>query len=203
MVGDPKHLSDLTQIEADVRIVCRDCHYEDDWTVEALARHLHLIGGNTTWSEITRYMTCRRFSCGSRRLKALVVPYARRQPNLKRRIGKYDEQLIGAAVGVLQDIVARSPGREVATLDLRLALLVVHRYMRDPKPIRELWERAGNAQRPAASGLQEPMAVIRYRLEQGGWLAPEVLLEDTRRWVWDSPPPKGWLPRAGEVRQDN
>ena len=40
MVVSPKHLSDLAKIEADVRIRCRECGFEEDWTIESLGRHL-------------------------------------------------------------------------------------------------------------------------------------------------------------------
>ena len=79
MVGPPKHLSDLDKIEADVRITCRRCGFEDDWDRGELARHVLAIGGNLVWTEVTRHMVCRRFGCGSTELRALAVPFARRQ----------------------------------------------------------------------------------------------------------------------------
>jgi hypothetical protein len=30
MVGDPKQLSDFAKIEADVRIICRHCTFDED-----------------------------------------------------------------------------------------------------------------------------------------------------------------------------
>jgi hypothetical protein len=46
MVGAAKHLSDLNKIEADVRITCRKCGFEDDWDRHELARHVLAIGGS-------------------------------------------------------------------------------------------------------------------------------------------------------------
>jgi hypothetical protein len=60
VVGAPKQLSDLNKIEADVRITCRQCGFEDDWTPAELARHVLAIGGSTVWSEVTRHLVCRR-----------------------------------------------------------------------------------------------------------------------------------------------
>lgn len=132
MVGQPKHLSDLHKIEADVRITCRRCRFEDDWTREALAAHLFAMGGSQVWSEITRHLRCRRFGCKSSDLRAQAVPCARRQANVPRRIGKLDAQLVRTAMKVLEEAVARSRGQAVATAQVRLALLVLYRYLRDP-----------------------------------------------------------------------
>jgi len=127
MVGHPKHLSDLKKIEADVRFTCRRCGFEDDWTPEDLAKHLIEIGGSQVWSEINRYLHCRRVGCGSANLRILPVPYARRPANLPRRVGKLDSQLLETALQILEAAVAHSPGRSVAGVEVRLALLVANR----------------------------------------------------------------------------
>ena len=201
MVGDPKRLSDLNQIQADVRIRCRDCRFEEDWTVDALSKQLLAIGGSTTWSEITRHLRCRRAGCGSPRLRAIPVPYARRQANAKRQISKLDEETVATAVRVLENAAARSPGREVNTIEIRLALLTVHRYTREADPIRLFWERAGDAGRTTDHGLNEPLKAIRHQLEQLGWIAPRVLTEPTKTWPWNSPAPPGWL--AADAARDD
>jgi len=168
MVGPPKHLSDLRKIEADVRITCRRCRFEDDWTREGLAKHLFEIGGSQVWSEITGHLTCRRFGCGSRDLRAIPVPYARRGANMAKRVGKLDGQLLGTALKILEQAVARSPGRSVATLEVRLALLVVHRYLRDRDLARRFWDCASNPSRAVSEGLSEPFRSLCHRLEQQG-----------------------------------
>ena len=109
MVGSPKHLSDLDKIEADERITCRRCGSEDDWTTADIARHLFEIGGSTIWSEIRRYMTCRRFGCGSSELWALAVPFARRPANMRRRVGAVDARTIPSSP------LSREAGRIHAT----------------------------------------------------------------------------------------
>ncbi|WP_205481576.1 hypothetical protein [Sphingomonas arenae] len=200
MVGQPKHLSDLRKIEADVRITCRRCRFEEDWTREDLASHLFEIGGSQVWSEITRHLTCRRFGCGSRDLCALPVPYARRGANMSRRVGKLDAQLLGTALKILEQAVARSPGRSVATLEVRLALLVVHRYLRDREAVRRYWDCAADATRTVSEGLADPFHSLRNRLEQQGWIAPAVLLERTPTWPWNSPAPPGWKAGPGDPR---
>jgi hypothetical protein len=202
MVGQPKHLSDLRKIEADVRITCRQCGFEDDWTREALAEHLFDIGGSQVWSEITRHLSCRRFGCGSRNLRALPVPYARRAANLPRRVGKLDAQLLGTALKILEQAVERSPGRSVATLEVRLALLVLHRYVRDRELIRRFWDRASNHGRTVSEGLAEPFQALSKKLELLGWIAPTVLLERTPTWPWNSPAPPGWKAMPGDPRFD-
>lgn len=200
MVGSPKHLSDLRKIEADVRITCRQCGFEDDWARQALVDHLIATGGSQVWSEITRHLRCRRFGCGSADLRALPVPYARRPANMPRRIGKLDAELVGTAMNILEQAVARSNKQAVATLEVRLALLVVHRYARDRELVRRFWQRASASNRTVNDALAEPLQALRKRLEQLGWIAPAVLLERTKTWPWSSPAPPGWLAAPGNPR---
>ena len=202
MVGSPKHLSDLARVEADVRIVCRRCGFEEDWTRAALAERLLAIGGSQVWSEITRHLRCRSFGCGSTELRALPVPFARRTANVPRRIGRLDQHLLGAALGVLEAASARSRGQAVATLEVRLALLVIHRYARDGDCVHRFWTRASTGNRSVDDGLGEPLQVIRQRLVAAGWLAPAFLLEPVRTWPWDSPAPPGWVDPNRTVNAD-
>ncbi len=202
MVGHPKHLSDLKKIDADVRFTCRRCGFEDDWSPEDLAKHLLEIGGSQVWSEITRYLHCRRVGCGSPDLRILPVPYARRPANLPRRVGKLDSQLLGTALQILEAAVARSPGRSVAGVEVRLALLVVHGYARDRQLVRDYWECAGDAARNVSEGLSDPYARLRKRLEQLGWVAPAVNLDRVHTWPWNSPAPPGWRAAPGYERPD-
>lgn len=141
MVGSPKYLSDFARVEADVRIVCRRGGFEEGWTRAALAEHLLAIGGSQVWSEITRHLRCRSFGCGSTELCAPAVPFARRGTNVPRRIGRLDANLLGAALGVLEATVNRSRGQAVATLEVRLTLLVVRRYARDRGCVHRIWIR--------------------------------------------------------------
>lgn len=203
MVGQPKHLSDLHKIEADVRITCRRCGFEDDWTRQALAAHLFTIGGSQVWSEITRHLRCRRFGCGSPDLRALAVPYARRPANMPRRIGKLDAKLVESAMEVLEQAVARSRGQAVATAEVCLALLVLHRYVRDRELVRSFWHLASVGTRTVDDGLNVPLGLIRQRLEQQGWIGPAVLLEGIPIWPWDSPAPPGWKAGPHHPRSHN
>ena len=200
VVGQPKQLSDLRKIEADVRITCRRCGFEDDWTPDALANHLFEIGGSTVWTEVTRYLHCRRFGCGSRELRVLAVPYARRPANIPRRVAKLDAQLLGTAMRILEHAVAHARGQSIATLEVRLALLVVHRYARDRQSIRRFWALASKPNRKVSEDLTAPLRVISKRLEQLGWIAPPVLLERTPIWPWQGPVPPGWKPPTGRDR---
>lgn len=139
VVGSPKHLSDLARIDADVRISCRTCGFEQDWARESLARHLFEIGGSQVWSEITRHLRCAKFGCGSTSLRALPVPYARRGANMSRRVAKLDAHLLELAMHILERAVRVSCGRAVASVELRLALLVIYSYSRDRDGVRRFW----------------------------------------------------------------
>ena len=60
-----------------------------------------------------------------------------------------------------------------------------------------LVERVAAAMWPAAGGLRDPMDVIRQRLMERGWLAPDPVVERVSAWPWASPAPPGWLEGAG------
>ena len=196
----PERLSDLAPIGADVRILCRRCGFEEDWTSDALARHLATIGASEVWSEITRHLRCRSFGCGSTELRAIPMPQDRRPANMPRRIGRLDAHLLGAALEVLDGATRRSLGQAVATLEVRLALLVVHRYARDRECVQRFWSRASTGNRTADEGLAEPLQVIRQRLVTAGWIAPSFLIEPSKTWPWESAPPPGWA-RADDCQQ--
>ena len=189
----PDRLSDLKQAGADVRIQCEQCGFEEDWTCAGLADHLARTGGSELWTEITRHLRCRHFGCGSTNLHATAVPRDRRQANIPRRIGRFDAHLLSTALGVLDAAARRSRGQVAATLEVRLALLVVHRYARDRDCVRSFWSRASIGNRNADEGLIEPLQVIRQRLVTKGWLAPSFLIDPERIWPWDAPAPPGWL----------
>lgn len=199
----PERLSDLAQMGADVRIICKQCGFEEDWTPDTLSSHLAATGGSEVWSEVTRHLRCRSFGCGSADVRAIPVPQDRRPANMPRPIGRFDAQLLEAALGVLDAAARRSLGQAVATREVRLALLVVHWYVRDRDCVRRFWLRASVENRTADEGLAEPLQVIRQRLIAAGWLAPSFLIEPEKIWPWDSPPPPGWLgqrtvPHRGE-----
>lgn len=191
MVGAPKHLSDLAKIEADVRITCRKCGFEDDWDRGELAKHLLAIGGSLVWSEVTRHMVCRRIGCGSSILRVAAVPFARRTANLPRRVGRLDQQTLEAALTILDDVARRRAGA-VATTEVRLALLVLLRYSGQRDAAKLFWDRASIAIPLGTDSLHDPLASIRHALVQRGWIAPEAPLERTKTWPWNSPAPPGW-----------
>ena len=176
MVGPPKHLSDLEKIEADVRIICRQCRYEEDWTTASLSRFLHRTGGNATWTEITRGMRCRRLGCPSTLLYPLAVPFARKPANMPRKVSPLDALRISVALQILRDAAQVADQGRAATLPVKLALYVLHPHLRDPELVREYWS---YAERPVVTNGHNCFRVLRWiekRLRDRGWLAPEVHL---------------------------
>ena len=203
VVGHPKQLSDLDRIEADVRITCRRCGFEQDWTVADLSRHLLAIGGSTVWSEITRKLRCGHFQCREPNLRASPVPYARRQANLPRRIGALDVKTLETTMQVLEEAHASQRVSSVATRELRLALLVVHRYARNREAVKLFWERASLANPGVNDTLDEPLRLIRLSLEARGWLAPKYRQVRSRTSPRPKPPPQGWPPSPARPRHQN
>lgn len=200
MVGDPKHLSDLGRIKADVRIRCWTCGFEEDWTVADLSRHLHAIGGSTVWSEVTRHLTCRKLGCGSPNVRATPVPYARRQANLPRRVGTLDKRIIEAALAVL-DEASRRRSTPRDTIEVRLALLILHRYARDRELIAACWRYASRGDGSVVDTMTKRVGLLRWRLVERGWIArPEILRDEVPHWPWQSPAPPGYLIGPGQRR---
>jgi hypothetical protein len=171
MVGDPKQLSDLAKVEADVRIVCRCFTFEDDWDLNALARRLRRIGGSTVWTEITRGMRCNRPGCKSTNLYALPVEYGQAKPNAPVALSPLDRAMIDLALTILRDATRRSKTGQVGTADVRLALYVVHGHLRDAKLVREFWIAATEPDRKPWSSCQLPMRWIEGRLARRGFVA--------------------------------
>lgn len=85
-----------------------------------------------------------RAGCGSAGRCAVLVRYAGFQANLRRE--KLDERLLGTATAIVEDTEARAPGRMVDTTELRLALAVLTRYVRDPAPVRLIWKTGSDAE---------------------------------------------------------
>lgn len=174
MVGAPKHLSDLDRIKADVRITCRECGYEEDWTLDSLKRHLVRTSGSQSWTEITRGMRCRRFTCCGTDLYPLAVPFARKPPNLPRKVKPLDGLRITLALQILDDAAQRAQYGPVATADVRLALYVLHPFLRDARLVRDFWRAAERPKPELGECCHQLLRWINARLRQQGWLAAEI-----------------------------
>lgn len=172
MVGPPKNLSDLDRIEADVRITCRACGWEIDWSVPELRTSLLASGGNTTWTQITRGMICGRPRCRSTNLYPLAVPFAQRAPNAPIRLLAIDRAIIAAALAILEEAARRSNSEPVATPAVRLALYATHRYHRDDELTRRYWEAAQMSGTYQGQNCHQPLAWIQQRMERQGLVSP-------------------------------
>lgn len=194
MVGDPKTLSDLARIEADVRVRCRKCGLEEDWSIESLRQHLKGTGGSEAWSEIARTLYCRRSGCGGRDLRVLAVPFSRRPPNMPREIPALQALVIDLAMKVLADAAYRSRQEKVGTVEVRLALYVLHPLLADAPLVRACWHEATRDERAATEGMPHYVTSIRRRLVVRGWLLPEPELVRPKVWQWSGDPPdETWI----------
>lgn len=201
-MAEPQHLAELEQLRADVRLTCLRCGYEDDWAPAALAAHVRELGGTTAWAQLTRVLVCRKAGCGSSDLEATAVPYVRRTANLPRRVSPFDQHVIATALAILSDAAARSGGQAVAGLDVRLSLLVLHRYVGDRTLLKAFWAGASAGKRNVSEGRQQPLHSLRKRLELRGWLAPDVPLRDVPYWPWNTPAPPGWRSASRAAQRD-
>jgi len=176
MVGDPKTLSDLTRIEADVRVRCRDCGLEEDWSVESLRRHLAGVGGSEVWSELTRGMRCRRLTCQGTDFRVTPVPFSRKPPNMPRKVKALDGLLIDLALRILHAAAQRSTREPVGTPEVRLSLYVLRPYLRDDHLVRGAWGCACSKERAVITSLHQYVRWFEFRLRQRGWLLAEAEL---------------------------
>jgi len=194
MVGDPKTLSDLARIEADVRVRCRKCGLEEDWSIESLRTHLKATGGSEAWSEIARTLYCRRMGCGGRDLRVLAVPFSRRPPNMPRHVPPLQALVIDLAMKVLSEAAGRASHETVGTSEVRLALYVLHPLLADAPLLRETWREATKEHRSASAGLWYYVNAIQRRLVQRGWLLPEPEVSRPKIWSWPGDPPdETWI----------
>jgi len=171
MVGDPKDLSDLRRIEANVRFTCRFYGHEWDVDREVLTRQLLAAGRSTEWTQIARGMTCAKPRCASTAIWAKPMPFGQRPPNAKVRMGPLDRKLLAAALAVLDEAAGRSGKGKVADQPVRLALLVVHRYLRDPGLVTAYWEAASQGEDRPGVSCHLPFRHIEERLVRQGYIS--------------------------------
>ncbi|MCI4654669.1 hypothetical protein [Sphingomonas aquatilis] len=126
MVGDPKNLSDLHRIEAQVRVTCEGCRATEVWELDALISEVRANGGNTDWRAARHALKCPA-RCASPRMTILPIPYGRRRA----RRHAHRHALLNLALTILKEAAARSAGESVGTIEVRLALHVLRPFVRE------------------------------------------------------------------------
>lgn len=159
MVGQPKNLSDLHRIEAQVRVTCRSCRATEVWELGAIIDEVRRQGGNTDWRAARQSLKCPG-RCPSPMIDLLAIPYA--QQRARRRAHRH--ALLNLALEILREAAGRSGAEAVGTIEVRLALHVLRPFVRDQRLLNEYWRAATIQPRHPWTGCQLPYRRIAERL---------------------------------------
>lgn len=165
MVGDPKSLSDLAQIDAAVRVECLSCRWKEIRDRGDLERQIRAGGGSTAWEAIRRQLTCP--TCDAPTVRLVPLPYSA-APLVPRR--RRECALLSIALQILDPYASpHRSGRPTGTLDVRLALRVVQHFLGASPALTTYWEEATASPRFANQTCAHPYFAMRRQLVLKGW----------------------------------
>lgn len=159
MVGDPKSLSDLHRIEAQVRVTCRSCKASELWELDALIAEVRKNGGSTDW-KVARYAVKCPHRCPSPMVNLIAIPFGKQRA--RRRAHKH--ALINLSLQILREAASRSLNEDVGTLEVRLALHVLRPFVRDHRLLIAFWKAATTQPRHPWTSCHLPYRRIAQRL---------------------------------------
>jgi hypothetical protein len=159
MVGPPKSLSDLSRIEAQVRVTCRSCRATEVWELNALIDEVRNNGGNTDWRAARASIKCPH-RCPSPMIDLLVIPFGKQRA--RRRAHRH--ALLNISLQILREAAQRSAQEGVGTIEVRLALHVLRPFVRDPQLLVDFWKAATVRPRHPWTSCHLPYRLIAQRL---------------------------------------
>ncbi len=163
MVGDPKNLSDLRRIEAQVRVTCRSCRAVQVWELDALIAEVTNNGGNTDWRAARWSIKCPG-RCASPKIDLLPLPFGKERA--RRRAHRH--ALVNLALQILREAAQRSGRETVGTIEVRLALHVLRPILKDQRLLTEYWEAGTTEPRHPWTSCHLPYRWIAQRLMDMG-----------------------------------
>lgn len=169
MVGDPKNLSDLHRIEAQVKVTCTSCKANEVWELDALIAEVRANGGNTDWHR-ARYAVKCPHRCASPIIKLLPIPFGRERA----RKQAHRHALVNLSLQILREAAARSATEAVGTIEVRLALHVLRPFVRDQRVLNAFWHSATSLPRHPWTSCHLPYRSIAARLIEQGTVVDEV-----------------------------
>lgn len=165
MVGSPKTLGDLRRVDAAIEISCSACGRVDLLDREVTMHERAGMRASSDWATFCSEQRCS--SCGSADVRVLPAPFSQDDPALRRRRG--ENILINLALQVLSDAAWKSKKGTVGTPEVRLALRVLHPYLRDENLLREFWREATEEPRKPWTGCHLPFRWIATKLVERGY----------------------------------
>ena len=81
---------------------------------------------------------------------------------------------ITLALQILDAAAHRAQHGAVATVEVRLALYVLHPFLRDPALVRDFWRAAERPNPALGHSCHQVLRWIQVRLRDQGWLMPEA-----------------------------
>jgi hypothetical protein len=169
MVGNPKNLSDLYRIEAQVQVTCKGCKAQEVWELDALIAEVRKAGGNTDWNTAKRSIKCPR-RCASPLISLLPLPFAKRRTRKR----EHQHALINLSLRILREAAQRSSREPVGTIEVRLALHVLRPFVGEGKLLTDFWESAVAEVRHPWTSCHLPYRWIAERLIQRGATVDEA-----------------------------
>lgn len=163
MVGQPKNLTDLYRIEAQVRVSCGGCGAIEVWDLDALIVEVRQRGGNTDWAAAHRSLNCPR-RCAAPRIALLPLPFGKQRARRK----AHRQALVNLSLHVLREAAQRSGYETVGTIEVRLALHVLRPFVREQRLLTEYWNAATIEPRHPWTSCHLPYRWIAQRLIDQG-----------------------------------
>ena len=163
MVGNPRFLSDLYRVEAQVRVTCRGCKATEIWELDALIAEVRRNGGNTDWRAARSAIKCPRH-CAAPWIDLAPIPFGRQRA--RRRAHR--DALINLALQILREAANRSSREAVGTIEVRLALHVLRPFVSDSRLLAEYWNAATIEPRHPWTSCHLPYRAIAARLTARG-----------------------------------
>lgn len=165
----PEHyesLHDLRALEANLRVTCTVCGNSDVFDRETLIVNSKVRQTSTKLADLEERWRCEQGRC--ERSPVILTPaMPTADPvELRRRLAR--TILLNLALRVLHDNLSRTKREVVEGPEIRLALRVLHPYVRDESLLREYWNEATCLDKKLWGGSNRAYVWIVNRIMQNG-----------------------------------
>lgn len=167
MVGPPKRLEDLREVNGAIRVTCRACMAVRMLDLEELIRARSTARQSTDWRAVREGTPCP--NCGSADVRIDGVPFGENMGELRAR--RSATVRLDLALRVLNEGAGRQSAMPL--IAVRLALRVLHPFVGDRDLLVTYWQQITGDQkdRPWGGGHQAFRWIV-TRLVDRGWPVP-------------------------------